>query len=201
MCKSYIAINPPLATIRSIKCFEICFIYLDEIRKTFNMSKTSTIPGLAYLPARENPSKTAADFLKARRKIDGAEELWRIGNKLYDLETFAKSHPGGSEWLQLTKGTDITELFEVLKLELSCTISWLSSMNFLYGEAIIIFNSSLLRYYYCFHNHYYNYFSMTLCVYYITKCASLTFISPYFYRFHNLQYSLKNSESAATTLV
>jgi len=77
------------------------------------MSKTSTIPGLAYLPVRENLSKTAASFLEARRKIDGAEGLWRIGNKLYDLETFAKSHPGGSEWIRLTKGTDITELFEV----------------------------------------------------------------------------------------
>ncbi|KAL0119489.1 hypothetical protein PUN28_007765 [Cardiocondyla obscurior] len=83
-----------------------------EVKKTFNMSKTSTIPGLAYLPVRENSAKSAADFLEARRKIDGAEGLWRIENKLYDLETFAKMHPGGSEWIRLTKGTDITELFE-----------------------------------------------------------------------------------------
>ncbi|XP_072746217.1 cytochrome b5-related protein-like isoform X1 [Anoplolepis gracilipes] len=82
-----------------------------EIKKTFSMSKTSTVPGLAYLAAREKP-KTAANFLNARRQIDGAEGLWRIGNKLYDLETFAKSHPGGTEWIRLTKGTDITELFE-----------------------------------------------------------------------------------------
>lgn len=90
--------------------FFVCFV--DEIKKTFNMSKTSTVPGLAYLPARENV-KTAANFLKARKEIDGAEGLWRIGNKLYDLETFAKSHPGGAEWIRLTKDTDITELFEV----------------------------------------------------------------------------------------
>ncbi|XP_011883430.1 PREDICTED: cytochrome b5-related protein-like [Vollenhovia emeryi] len=83
-----------------------------EVKRTFNMSKTSTIPGLSYLPARENLSNTAWGFLEARRKIDGAEGLWRIKNKLYDLETFAKSHPGGSEWIRLTKGTDITELFE-----------------------------------------------------------------------------------------
>ncbi|XP_012534068.1 cytochrome b5-related protein isoform X2 [Monomorium pharaonis] len=75
------------------------------------MSTTSTIPGLAYLPAREEP-KIALNFLEARKKIDGAEGLWRIGNKLYNLETFIKSHPGGAEWLLLTKGTDITELFE-----------------------------------------------------------------------------------------
>ncbi|XP_070153067.1 cytochrome b5-related protein isoform X3 [Polyergus mexicanus] len=82
----------------------------DEIKKTFNMSKTSTVPGLIYLPAREN--RTAAHFLEARRKIDGAEGLWRIENKLYDLEAFANSHPGGAEWIRLTKGTDITELFQ-----------------------------------------------------------------------------------------
>lgn len=82
------------------------------------MSKTSSIPGLVYLP-KENLTKTAMGFLEARRKVDGAEELWRVGNRLYDLETFAKSHPGGSEWIRLTKGTDITELFEVLKPELS----------------------------------------------------------------------------------
>jgi len=132
------------ATIRSIKNI-LCFIYLDEIRKTFNMSKASTVPGLVYLPARESLSKTAAGFLEARRKIDGAEGLWRIGNKLYDLETFAKSHPGGYEWIQLTKGTDITELFEVSKSKLCCTISWLSSMYFLYKEAIIVL---LIRRYY-----------------------------------------------------
>ncbi|XP_020287163.1 cytochrome b5-related protein isoform X2 [Pseudomyrmex gracilis] len=84
----------------------------NEIKKTFGMSKTSTVPGLAYLPARNKEPKTAAQFLQSRRTIDGAEGLWRIENKLYDLETFAKSHPGGSEWIRLTKGTDITELFE-----------------------------------------------------------------------------------------
>lgn len=76
------------------------------------MSKSSTVPGLVYLPTREN-LKTAANFLEARKTVDGAEGLWRIENKLYDLENFAKSHPGGAEWIRLTKGTDITELFEV----------------------------------------------------------------------------------------
>ncbi|XP_050457101.1 cytochrome b5-related protein-like [Cataglyphis hispanica] len=74
------------------------------------MSKTSTILGLVYLPAREN--KTVVYFLKARKKIDGSEGLWRIENNLYDLETFANSHQGGAEWIRLTKGTDITELFQ-----------------------------------------------------------------------------------------
>ncbi|XP_039313567.1 cytochrome b5-related protein [Solenopsis invicta] len=73
------------------------------------MPKTSTVPGLADLP--RGSLKTSAGFLEARRKIDGAEGLWRIGDNLYDLEAFAKSHPGGPEWLRLTKGTDVTELF------------------------------------------------------------------------------------------
>ncbi|XP_071582371.1 cytochrome b5-related protein-like isoform X1 [Temnothorax nylanderi] len=90
----------------------LCEFDCREVKKTFNMSKTSTVPGLAYLPARDMTAATAAGFLEARRKIDGAEGLWRIGNKLYDLETFAKSHPGGAEWIRLTKETDITELFE-----------------------------------------------------------------------------------------
>lgn len=103
-----ISIDPPH------QIFFMCSV--DEIRKTFNMSKTSTVPGLAYLPAREK--KTAAYFLEARRKIDGAEGLWRIENKLYDLEIFAKLHPGGAEWIRLTKGTDITELFQVSEAKL-----------------------------------------------------------------------------------
>ncbi|XP_018339766.1 PREDICTED: cytochrome b5-related protein-like isoform X1 [Trachymyrmex septentrionalis] len=83
-----------------------------EVKKIFNMPKTSTVPGLVYLPARDIPTKTAMGFINARKKVDGAEGLWRIENKLYDLENFVKSHPGGSEWLRITKGTDITELFE-----------------------------------------------------------------------------------------
>ncbi|KAH0944819.1 hypothetical protein HN011_001180 [Eciton burchellii] len=74
------------------------------------MLKNSTVPGLVDLP--RYVTKTADGFLEARRQIDGAEGLWRIGNKLYDLETFVKMHPGGAEWIRLTKGTDITELFE-----------------------------------------------------------------------------------------
>jgi hypothetical protein len=75
------------------------------------MLKNSTVPGLVDLP--RYVTKTTDGFLEARRQIDGAEGLWRIGNKLYDLETFVKMHPGGAEWIRLTKGTDITELFEV----------------------------------------------------------------------------------------
>lgn len=74
----------------------------------------SSIPGLGPLPGRNDRLKTAYTFLEGRRQVDGAEDLWRIRNNLYDLEGFAKIHPGGEEWIRLTKGTDITEIFEVI---------------------------------------------------------------------------------------
>ncbi|XP_056633123.1 cytochrome b5-related protein-like [Diorhabda sublineata] len=52
-------------------------------------------------------------WLEERKKTDGAEGYWRIHDGIYDLTEFVHKHPGGSEWLTLTKGTDITEAFEV----------------------------------------------------------------------------------------
>lgn len=52
-------------------------------------------------------------WLKSRQNDDNAEGLWRVNDKLYELGGFIDTHPGGREWLQLTKGTDITESFEV----------------------------------------------------------------------------------------
>ncbi len=34
--------------------------------------------------------------------------LWIVENKLYDLSSFVDKHPGGSSWLELTKGQDVT---------------------------------------------------------------------------------------------
>lgn len=73
----------------------------------------SSIPGLVYPSGRDAFLRTNFGFLEGRRKDDGAEGLWRIHDKLYDLESFVENHPGGSEWLVITKGTDITEAFEV----------------------------------------------------------------------------------------
>ena len=42
--------------------------------------------------------------------------LWIVENKLYDLSSFVQQHPGGSTWLELTKGQDITEHFIVQHL-------------------------------------------------------------------------------------
>ncbi|XP_049529706.1 cytochrome b5-related protein-like [Anopheles darlingi] len=65
-----------------------------------------------YPTFRDEPAKTTHNWLEGRRYDDGAEGLWRIGDNLYDLASFIQSHPGGPDWLRITKGTDITEAFE-----------------------------------------------------------------------------------------
>ncbi|XP_052895555.1 cytochrome b5-related protein-like [Anopheles moucheti] len=65
-----------------------------------------------YPTFRDEPFKSVHNWLEGRRYDDGAEGLWRINDGLYDLEDFARTHPGGAEWIRLTKGTDITEAFE-----------------------------------------------------------------------------------------
>ena len=50
--------------------------------------------------------------MEGKQIDDNAEGLWRVHDKLYDLTGFVRRHPGGAEWLELTKGVDITEQFE-----------------------------------------------------------------------------------------
>jgi cytochrome b involved in lipid metabolism len=64
-------------------------------------------------PSYRNKSlKSIQTWLDGKREEDNAEGLWRIHDRLYDLVNFVKRHPGGADWLELTQGTDITELFE-----------------------------------------------------------------------------------------
>lgn len=56
-------------------------------------------------------------WLQGKHADDAAEGLWRIRDKLYDLTDFAQRHPGGSFWIEQTKGTDITEPFESHHIE------------------------------------------------------------------------------------
>lgn len=46
---------------------------------------------------------TTDDWLQDRRRMDNAEGLWRVEDNLYDLSSFLDRHPGGREWLELTK--------------------------------------------------------------------------------------------------
>lgn len=51
-------------------------------------------------------------WLDAKRDVDNVEDgLWRIQDTLYDLSDFVGSHPGGADWIAMTKGHDITEAF------------------------------------------------------------------------------------------
>ncbi|TRY68651.1 hypothetical protein TCAL_02479 [Tigriopus californicus] len=54
-------------------------------------------------------------WIEFKKKYDdiGDSRLWRIHNDLYDLSDFIDKHPGGSMWIAETRGTDITEAFEV----------------------------------------------------------------------------------------
>jgi cytochrome b involved in lipid metabolism len=87
-----------------------------------------------YPTHRDEYVKGCWKWLKGRRADDNAEGLWRINDKLYDLTSFINRHPGGRDWLILTKvhlfknilmkkfinfviqGTDITEAFEIYHL-------------------------------------------------------------------------------------
>lgn len=51
-------------------------------------------------------------WIEGKIHDDNAEGLWRIHDKLYDVTDFISRHPGGAEWLEITKGVDITEQFE-----------------------------------------------------------------------------------------
>lgn len=62
-----------------------------------------SFPHLMYPIFRNNEPKSAYQFLKGKQIQDGAEGLWRIHDGLYDLSSFVSSHPGGTQWIQITK--------------------------------------------------------------------------------------------------
>ncbi|XP_069167234.1 cytochrome b5-related protein isoform X2 [Procambarus clarkii] len=74
--------------------------------------------GLANTGFRHYPSgrdlalKTSLTWINGKRKDDDVGPYWRIHDKLYDMTNFIDKHPGGKDWLLVTKGTDITEAFE-----------------------------------------------------------------------------------------
>jgi Cytochrome b5-like Heme/Steroid binding domain len=74
--------------------------------------KSSTIAH-KYPTYRDGKLKGCKRWLDGKRIDDNAEGLWRIHDKLYDLTDFIDRHPGGVDWLKVTKGIDITEQFEV----------------------------------------------------------------------------------------
>nr|XP_018906533.1 PREDICTED: cytochrome b5-related protein-like [Bemisia tabaci] len=61
---------------------------------------------------RTNSFVTVESWIEGKQVDDGAEKLWRIHDKLYDFTEWIQKHPGGETFLRVSKGTDITELFE-----------------------------------------------------------------------------------------
>jgi len=65
--------------------------------------RTSSWPVWSGILSTDKNIKSADDWIGARRMEDGADELWRIHDGLYDLEQWIHKHPGGSQWLEITK--------------------------------------------------------------------------------------------------
>ncbi|XP_025425695.1 cytochrome b5-related protein-like isoform X2 [Sipha flava] len=74
--------------------------------------RTSSWPAWTNISSTDSCIKSADDWIEAHRKEDGADGLWRIHDGLYDLRRWINLHPGGPQWLEMTRGTDVTELFE-----------------------------------------------------------------------------------------
>lgn len=58
---------------------------------------------MKYPTFRDHPSRSGEAWLRGRRADDGAEGLWRIHDELYDFTDFVDKHPGGSDWLEMSK--------------------------------------------------------------------------------------------------
>lgn len=87
--------------------------YIEWAHKTAAEKKTHvSFPQLKYPSLRDGGLRDPVQWLEGKAMDDGAEGLWRIRNGLYDFTEFMQKHPGGEEWLELSKGTDITEAFE-----------------------------------------------------------------------------------------
>lgn len=70
--------------------------------------------GFKYSKLRDHPLHTAHLWMQMKSEHDGAENLWRIHDGLYDLSDFIEEHPGGSEWLELTKVKQDKRFFQKL---------------------------------------------------------------------------------------
>ncbi|XP_026737248.1 cytochrome b5-related protein-like [Trichoplusia ni] len=71
-----------------------------------------SFPQLKYPSLRDGGFRDAIQWLEGKALDDGAEGLWRVYDGIYDFTDFQNKHPGGEEWFELSKGTDITEAFE-----------------------------------------------------------------------------------------
>ncbi|KNC76135.1 hypothetical protein SARC_11353 [Sphaeroforma arctica JP610] len=81
--------------------------YLDTLKKRTKLSKNVAMPDFLVHPTnRDNALKCGETWLSGKVVDDdiGDLNLWRVHDKLYDLTDFAKKHPGGAFWLDMTRG-------------------------------------------------------------------------------------------------
>lgn len=80
--------------------------------------KGAPLPGRLPLKTRDTGLlETPAVWMRSKARDDAArlgipENLWCVHGKLYDLSKFMNRHPGGRYWLEVTRGSDITEAVE-----------------------------------------------------------------------------------------
>ena len=64
----------------------------------------SSFPGLWKYPTyRKEPIKYAELWMEGKKVDDNTGGLWRVHDALYDFTDWIYKHPGGSDWLNLTK--------------------------------------------------------------------------------------------------
>lgn len=72
-----------------------------------------------YPTTRDHKINGCWRYLEGRRADDNAEILWRVHDKLYDLDKFIDEHPGGRQWLLLTRVSGLSISSSTEKLNLS----------------------------------------------------------------------------------
>lgn len=78
--------------------------YLAIATKRSEEKKTHvSFPQLVYPSLRDDGLRDPVQWLTGKAMDDGAEGIWRVHDGLYDLDPFLQIHPGGAEWLELTK--------------------------------------------------------------------------------------------------
>ncbi|KAK4879280.1 hypothetical protein RN001_007426 [Aquatica leii] len=82
------------------------------VTKNVNSNNFRSSLGIKNQYDKNSVFKSPDQWLEDKKKFDGAEGLWRIHDRLYDLTNFIDIHPGGQFWLNVSKGLDITEAFE-----------------------------------------------------------------------------------------
>lgn len=64
----------------------------------------SSLPGLWKYPTyRKQPVKYAEIWMECKKTDDNTDGLWRVHDGFYDFTEWVYKHPGGSDWLSITK--------------------------------------------------------------------------------------------------